>query len=48
MTVAAVVPGAGRGERLGPGAPKALRLLGGTTLLAQAVARLQSATQVDL
>jgi 2-C-methyl-D-erythritol 4-phosphate cytidylyltransferase len=48
MTVAAVVPAAGRGERLGPGAPKALRLLGGTTLLAQAVARLQAAEQVDL
>ncbi|MDQ1635393.1 MAG: 2-C-methyl-D-erythritol 4-phosphate cytidylyltransferase [Frankiaceae bacterium] len=48
MTVAAVVPAAGRGERLGPGEPKALRLLGGTTLLAQAVARLQSAAQVDL
>jgi 2-C-methyl-D-erythritol 4-phosphate cytidylyltransferase len=48
MTVAAVVPAAGRGERLGPGAPKALRLLGGGTLLAQAVARLQSAASVDL
>ncbi len=48
MTVAAVVPAAGRGERLGPGAPKALRLLGGTTLLAQAVSRLQAAALVDL
>lgn len=48
MTVAAVVPAAGRGERLGPGAPKALRLLGGETLLAQAVTRLRAAARVDL
>lgn len=34
---AAVVPAAGRGERLGPGAPKALRELGGVPLLVHAV-----------
>ncbi|MEU0216148.1 2-C-methyl-D-erythritol 4-phosphate cytidylyltransferase, partial [Streptomyces sp. NPDC006265] len=28
----AVIPAAGRGVRLGPGAPKALRALGGTPL----------------
>ncbi|NUP48799.1 MAG: 2-C-methyl-D-erythritol 4-phosphate cytidylyltransferase, partial [Catenulispora sp.] len=31
--VAVIVPAAGRGERLGPGAPKALRALGGLPLL---------------
>lgn len=48
MTVAVVVPAAGRGERLGPGDPKALRLLGGRTLLAHAVERLKAADLVDL
>lgn len=48
MTVAAVVPAAGRGERLGPGEPKALRLLAGRSLLAHAVARLRAAGHVDL
>jgi 2-C-methyl-D-erythritol 4-phosphate cytidylyltransferase len=48
MTVAVVVPAAGRGERLGPGAPKALRTLAGRTLLAHAVERLRQARRVDL
>jgi 2-C-methyl-D-erythritol 4-phosphate cytidylyltransferase len=48
MTVAVVVPAAGRGERLGPGAPKALRTLGGRTLLELAVERLRQARRVDL
>ncbi|MFE4639255.1 2-C-methyl-D-erythritol 4-phosphate cytidylyltransferase [Streptomyces sp. NPDC056773] len=34
---AAVIPAAGRGVRLGPGAPKALRTLGGTPMLIHAV-----------
>ncbi|AQT73129.1 MULTISPECIES: 2-C-methyl-D-erythritol 4-phosphate cytidylyltransferase [Streptomyces] len=34
---AAVIPAAGRGVRLGPGAPKALRALGGTPMLVHAV-----------
>ncbi|MEV7594614.1 2-C-methyl-D-erythritol 4-phosphate cytidylyltransferase [Streptomyces sp. NPDC089922] len=34
---AAVIPAAGRGVRLGPGAPKALRGLGGTPMLVHAV-----------
>ena len=33
MTTAAIVPAAGRGERLGPGLPKALRALGGAPLV---------------
>ena len=37
MTVAAIVPAAGRGERLGPGQPKALRTLGGVPMLVHAV-----------
>lgn len=48
MTVAVVVPAAGRGERLGAGAPKALRTLAGRTLLDHAVERLRRATRVDL
>ena len=48
MTTAAVVPAAGRGERLGPGAPKALRLLGGMPMLAHAVRALAGARLVDL
>jgi 2-C-methyl-D-erythritol 4-phosphate cytidylyltransferase len=46
--VAAIVPAAGRGERLGPGTPKALRLLGGVPLLVHAVRSLASARLVDL
>lgn len=45
---AAVVPAAGRGERLGPGTPKALRLLGGAPLLVHAVRALARARSVDL
>lgn len=33
MTVAAIVPAAGSGQRLGGGTPKAFRLLAGTTML---------------
>jgi 2-C-methyl-D-erythritol 4-phosphate cytidylyltransferase len=40
---AVLVPAAGRGERLGVGAPKALRLLGGEPLLVHAVRRLAAA-----
>ncbi len=45
---AALVPAAGRGERLGPGAPKALRVLGGAPLLVHAVRTLVHARGVDL
>lgn len=48
MSVAAVVPAAGRGERLGPGGPKALRLLGGVPLLVHAVRALAEARLVDV
>ncbi len=48
MTVAAVVPAAGRGERLGPGGPKALRTLGGVPMLVHAVRSLSQARSVDL
>ncbi|HEU0130587.1 MAG TPA: 2-C-methyl-D-erythritol 4-phosphate cytidylyltransferase [Mycobacteriales bacterium] len=48
MRVAAIVPAAGRGERLGPGAPKALRLLGGVPLLVHAVRALARARSVDV
>jgi len=46
--VAAIVPAAGRGERLGPGTPKALRLLGGAPLLVHAVRTLARARLVEL
>ncbi len=45
---AAIVPAAGRGERLGPGAPKALRQIGGVPLLVHAVRALATARLVDL
>lgn len=48
MRAAAVVPAAGRGERLGPGAPKALREVGGTPMLVHAVRALAQARSVDL
>jgi 2-C-methyl-D-erythritol 4-phosphate cytidylyltransferase len=48
MRTAAVVPAAGRGERLGPGAPKALRELGGVPILVHAVRALARARSVDL
>jgi 2-C-methyl-D-erythritol 4-phosphate cytidylyltransferase len=46
--VAVVVPAAGRGERLGPGVPKALRELAGTPLLVHAVRTLLTARNVDV
>ena len=45
---AAIVPAAGRGERLGPGAPKALRTLAGLPILVHAVRALASARSIDL
>ncbi|CAB4861510.1 unannotated protein [freshwater metagenome] len=45
---AAIVPAAGRGERLGPGAPKALRLLGGAPLLVHAVRALSASHAIDV
>lgn len=45
---AALVPAAGRGERLGAGVPKALRLIGGTPMLIHAVHALASSRAVDL
>jgi 2-C-methyl-D-erythritol 4-phosphate cytidylyltransferase len=41
-----LVPAAGRGERLGVGAPKALRQLGGEPLLVHAVRRVAAASSV--
>ncbi|HUR13366.1 MAG TPA: 2-C-methyl-D-erythritol 4-phosphate cytidylyltransferase [Mycobacteriales bacterium] len=46
MTVGVVVPAAGAGTRLGPGAPKALRLLAGEPLLLHAVRRLRECPSV--
>jgi 2-C-methyl-D-erythritol 4-phosphate cytidylyltransferase len=48
MSVAAIVPAAGRGERLGPGQPKALRELGGVPMLVHAVRALSRARLVDV
>ncbi|HUW15671.1 MAG TPA: 2-C-methyl-D-erythritol 4-phosphate cytidylyltransferase [Actinomycetes bacterium] len=48
MRTAAIVPAAGRGERLGPGTPKALRDLGGQPLLVHAVRALSIARSVEL
>jgi len=42
------VPAAGRGERLGPGTPKALRELAGQPLLVHAVRALAEARSVDV
>ncbi|MEU6175005.1 2-C-methyl-D-erythritol 4-phosphate cytidylyltransferase [Streptantibioticus parmotrematis] len=47
-TVAAVIPAAGRGVRLGPGAPKALRALGGVPILVHAVRAMLRARAVAL
>jgi 2-C-methyl-D-erythritol 4-phosphate cytidylyltransferase len=44
--VAVLVPAAGAGVRLGPGAPKALRQLGGEPLLTHAVRRVAAAASV--
>jgi 2-C-methyl-D-erythritol 4-phosphate cytidylyltransferase len=46
--VAALVPAAGAGLRLGPGAPKALRLLAGEPLLVHAIRRVAAAPSVRL
>lgn len=43
-----MVPAAGRGERLGPGGPKALRELGGVPILVHAVRALARSRAVDL
>lgn len=48
MTAAAIVPAAGRGERLGPGLPKALRALGGAPLLVHAVRALARSRHISL
>ncbi|MEO6999829.1 MAG: 2-C-methyl-D-erythritol 4-phosphate cytidylyltransferase, partial [Terracoccus sp.] len=48
VRVAAVVPAAGRGERLGPGLPKALRELAGVPMLVHAVRALSAARRVSL
>jgi 2-C-methyl-D-erythritol 4-phosphate cytidylyltransferase len=46
VTVGVVVPAAGAGTRLGPGIPKALRLVCGEPLLLHAVRRLREAPSV--
>jgi 2-C-methyl-D-erythritol 4-phosphate cytidylyltransferase len=46
--VAVLVPAAGAGVRLGPGGPKALRLLDGEPLLVHAVRRIAAASSVRL
>ena len=48
MTTAVIVAAAGRGERLGSGAPKALRLLVGEPLLVHSVRSLVAALSLDL
>lgn len=48
LTTAAVIPAAGRGIRLGPGAPKALRSLGGVPILVHAVRALARSRAVTL
>lgn len=45
---AAVIPAAGRGVRLGPGAPKALRTLSGTPMLVHAVRAMARSRAVAL
>ncbi|MDR3081411.1 MAG: 2-C-methyl-D-erythritol 4-phosphate cytidylyltransferase [Streptomyces sp.] len=45
---AAVIPAAGRGVRLGPGAPKALRTLNGTPMLIHAVRAMAASRGVSL
>ncbi|MEY4136038.1 MAG: hypothetical protein RL205_166, partial [Actinomycetota bacterium] len=48
MTSAALVPAAGKGERLGAGTPKALREVGGIPLLVHAVRGLAASRVIDL
>ncbi|WP_157167496.1 2-C-methyl-D-erythritol 4-phosphate cytidylyltransferase [Streptomyces typhae] len=45
---AAVIPAAGRGVRLGPGAPKALRALNGTPMLVHAVRAMAASRAVSV
>ncbi len=45
---AVIVPAAGRGERLGPGGPKALRTLAGQPILLHAVRNLATARDIDM
>ncbi|MFF2779000.1 2-C-methyl-D-erythritol 4-phosphate cytidylyltransferase [Streptomyces sp. NPDC058052] len=45
---AVVIPAAGRGVRLGPGAPKALRALNGTPMLVHAVRAMAASRAVQL
>ncbi|MDJ1645323.1 2-C-methyl-D-erythritol 4-phosphate cytidylyltransferase [Streptomyces pakalii] len=45
---AAVIPAAGRGVRLGPGTPKALRRLGGTPILIHAIRAMAASRAVSL
>ena len=47
VRTAAIVPAAGRGERLGPGAAKALRVLGAASLLELTVRSLAGARGID-
>lgn len=46
--VAAIIPAAGRGERLGPGIPKALRPLGGSPILVHAVRAMARSRSVGI
>ncbi len=48
MKAVAIVPAAGRGERLGPGTPKALRALAGVPMLLRAVHALAESPAVEL
>ncbi|MFE2043687.1 2-C-methyl-D-erythritol 4-phosphate cytidylyltransferase [Streptomyces sp. NPDC059477] len=48
VRTAAVIPAAGRGVRLGPGAPKALRALNGTPMLIHAVRAMAASRHVAL
>ncbi len=48
MRIAAIVPAAGRGERLGPGTPKALRELSGVPILVHAVRAVAASRAVEL
>lgn len=48
LTTAAVIPAAGKGLRLGPGAPKALRTLGGLPILVHAVRAMARSRAVSL
>jgi 2-C-methyl-D-erythritol 4-phosphate cytidylyltransferase len=48
IPTAAVIPAAGRGVRLGPGAPKALRALGGVPMLIHAVRAMAASRAVSL